>query len=140
MNDSSQLYLCTLSSKAAYFMIQESSPWPFYIHGFVGSQSCPLFDNNTINRFYKHNSYRLHQRSWTTLTYYILFSVTQNVGIFAYIWETNETFFSLHQSWKTEQMRDSHRVSLHFRLLFPHGDVVWHLAVRYQAITKQSIM
>ena len=53
MNDSSQLYLCTLSSKAAYFMIQESSPWPFYIHGFVGSQSCPLFDNNTINRFYK---------------------------------------------------------------------------------------
>ena len=31
-----------------------------------------------------------------------------------------------------EQIRDVHLLSLHFRLLFPHGEVGWHLAVQYQ--------
>jgi len=34
-----------------------------------------------------------------------------------------------------EQIRDVNLPSLHFPLLFTHGDVGWHLAVRYQGGT-----
>ena len=36
------------------------------------------------------------------------------------------------ESCRFEQMRDANRVSLHFPLLFQHGELGWHLAVRYQ--------
>jgi hypothetical protein len=31
-----------------------------------------------------------------------------------------------------EQLRDAHWASLHIPLLFPHGELGWHLAVLYQ--------
>jgi hypothetical protein len=34
-----------------------------------------------------------------------------------------------------EQISDAQLPSLHFPLLFPHGELGWHLAVRYQGGT-----
>jgi hypothetical protein len=34
-----------------------------------------------------------------------------------------------------EQIRDANLPSLHFPLLFPHGELGWHLGVRYQGGT-----
>jgi hypothetical protein len=40
---------------------------------------------------------------------------------------------NLHQPvGKLEQIRDANLPSLHFPLLFPHGELGWHIAVRYQ--------
>jgi hypothetical protein len=40
---------------------------------------------------------------------------------------------NLHQPvGELEQIRASNLASLHFPLLFPHGELGWHLAVRYQ--------
>jgi len=38
-----------------------------------------------------------------------------------------------HQLLRTEQMKDWHMASLHFPLLFQHGELGWHLADRYQS-------
>jgi len=43
---------------------------------------------------------------------------------------------NLHQQvGELEQIRDANLPSLHYPLLFPHGEVGWHLAVRYQGVT-----
>jgi len=51
-----QLYLCTLASKVAYFMIQEASLLlPFYIYAFIGSKFCPSLIENISLRILCHN-------------------------------------------------------------------------------------
>ena len=51
-----QLYLCTLASTVAYFIIQEASPWqPFYIHAFIGSKFYPSLIDNISLRILCHN-------------------------------------------------------------------------------------
>ena len=43
---------------------------------------------------------------------------------------------NLHQPFgELEQIRDAHLPSLRFPLLFPHGELGWHLAVRYHGGT-----
>ena len=39
---------------------------------------------------------------------------------------------------KLEQIRDANLPSLPFPLLFPHGELGWHLAVRYQGGTTSD--
>ena len=51
-----QLYLCTLASKVAHFIMQEASPWlPFYIHAFIGSKFCPSLIDDIRLRILCHN-------------------------------------------------------------------------------------
>jgi len=38
----------------------------------------------------------------------------------------------LQQSWRIEQIRDAPLASMHFSLLFSHGEQGWHLTFRYQ--------
>jgi len=44
------LYLCTLASEVAHFMIQVTPNWhPFFIHAFAGAELCPsLLDNISL--------------------------------------------------------------------------------------------
>jgi hypothetical protein len=88
---------------------------------------------NTINLIYKlcGNSNRHHQRSWSSFLYYFLFSVTQNVETPTTYWSRKRLFLAP-ESWRIEQIRDEHRVTLHNPLLFPHVELDWNLAVRYQ--------